>query len=246
MAYEGLDYITIQGFKSIRSNEKLALRHINILIGPNGSGKSNFLGTFSFLHAVREGRLQNYVTEAGGAEKILHFGSKTTKRIKIDVSFCGEINQYSLTLLPSNDDSLFPDGEVASFWSKPQHKHPYTEGLPPLSNGREAGISGASLSRIQVWVRTRLGSWRRYHVHDTSSSSPMRKTTNTNDNNFLRPDGSNLAAFLYFLYKKHPESYSMIRRTIQRVAPFFDDFNLAPLALNPDSIKLEWKHKNSD
>ena len=38
----------------------------------------------------------------------------------------------------------------------------------------------------------------------------------------------------------------MIRRTVQRVAPFFDDFRLEPLRLNPDTIKLEWRHKNSD
>jgi predicted ATPase len=33
---------------------------------------------------------------------------------------------------------------------------------------------------------------------------------------------------------------------VQRVAPFFDDFQLKPLKLKPDDIKLEWRHKNSD
>ncbi len=37
----------------------------------------------------------------------------------------------------------------------------------------------------------------------------------------------------------------MIRRTIQQVAPFFDDFQLQPQELNKDKIRLEWKHKNS-
>ena len=73
-----LDWITIEGFKSIRSIEKLELGPINVLIGPNGSGKSNFIEAFSFLNAIRDGRLKNYVTKAGGAERILHFGSKTT------------------------------------------------------------------------------------------------------------------------------------------------------------------------
>ena len=83
-------------------------------------------------------------------------------------------------------------------------------------------------------------------MHDTSSSSPMRKTAKVDDNTFFRPDASNLAAFLYFLSKRHEASYGLIRRTIQRVAPFFDDFNLNPLRLKPDDIKLEWRHKNSD
>ena len=69
MPANALDYITIKGFKSIASVEKLELRPINVLIGPNGSGKSNFIGMFAFLHAIREGGLQDYVTAAGGAEQ---------------------------------------------------------------------------------------------------------------------------------------------------------------------------------
>src|SRR5690348_13176114 len=98
MATNALDYITIKGFKSIASVEKLSLGPINVVIGPNGSGKSNFLGVFSFLHAVREGRLRGYVTTAGGAEKVLHFGSKNTKAIEIRLSFRNEVNQYELRL----------------------------------------------------------------------------------------------------------------------------------------------------
>ena len=54
-----LDYISIRGFKSIASIDKLPLKPVNVLIGSNGSGKSNFIGLFSFLHAVREGRLRD-------------------------------------------------------------------------------------------------------------------------------------------------------------------------------------------
>ena len=48
-----LDWITIEGFKSIASLERLRLRPINVLIGANGSGKSNFLEEFSLLQALR-------------------------------------------------------------------------------------------------------------------------------------------------------------------------------------------------
>lgn len=67
-----LDSITVKGFKSIASIEDLKLGPINVLIGANGSGKSNFIEVFSFLNAIREGRLQRYVAKAGGAEKVLH------------------------------------------------------------------------------------------------------------------------------------------------------------------------------
>lgn len=241
-----LDYITIKGFKSIASVEKLPLRPINIIIGPNGSGKSNFIGVFSFLHAIREGRLNDYVRKAGGAEPLLHFGSKVTGEIKILVSFRQEINQYELTLKPTVDDGLYPANEWAYYWIK-NFPTPYHESLSAKDNGKEAGISDPKVTtKTADWVRTRLGRWRLYHVHDTSDSSPMRKTAQLNDNRFLRPDGSNLPAFLYLLKRIHPTSYSLIRRTVQRVAPFFDDFQLNPDLLNEDAIRLAWKHKNSD
>jgi predicted ATPase len=241
-----LDYISVKGFKSIAS-AKVELKPINVIIGPNGSGKSNFVGVFSFLHEIREGHLNDYVRKAGGADQLLYFGSKVTKEVKILISFHQEVNQYELTLEPTADDSLYPAGEWVYFWDKKRYPEgPYHEYLTTRENGREAGISDSSLKRTANWVRTRLGRWRLYHVHDTSANSPLRKTAKLNDNRFLRPDGSNLPAFLYLLQQKHSTAYSLIRRTVQRVAPFFDDFQLNPDPLNEESIRLTWKHKNSD
>jgi predicted ATPase len=238
-----LDYITVKGFKSFASIEKLSLQPINVVIGPNGSGKSNFIGVFALLNAIREGRLQDYVTKAGGADKVLHFGSKTTKVMEFHISFQDGVNQYKIELKPGPGDQLYPTGEAVLFWDK-RYSKPYDQGLTP--HGREAGISNSDSKRISSYIRGHLQSWRLYHFHDTSAESPMKKTTSLNDNRFLRPDGSNLAAFLYFLREKHPEAYDLIRGTVQRVAPFFDDFQLEPARLKPDSIILEWRHKNSD
>ena len=88
--------------------------------------------------------------------------------------------------------------------------------------------------------------WRIYHLDDTSFSSPMRKTAKVDDNRFLRRDGANLPAFLYLLRQRHRDSYNLIARTVQLAAPFFDDFRLDPTELNPEYIKLEWRHKKSD
>ena len=249
MSSYALDCITIRGFKSIASLEKLELRPVNVLIGPNGSGKSNFIGVFSFLHAIREGRLQNYVAAAGGAEKLLHFGSKTTKEIAIELSFLNGARQYQLKLSPTVDDRLFPWGEILPdayrdysnpFW--PPYPVAYATPYGPL----EANICIPAAGGTAGWLRERLGGWRIYHLADSSSSSPMRKTAKVADNQFLRADASNLAAFLYYLRERHGDSYSSIQRTVQRVAPFFEDFRLNPLRLSPDDIKLEWKHRNSD
>ena len=240
-----LDTISVKGFKSIASIEKLKLGAINVVIGPNGSGKSNFIGVFSFLHAIREGHLQDYVIKAGGADKVLHFGSKVTKTLQIRVSFRDERNQYQIDLQPTDADELVPASEVVYFWDKVQHPtKPFSEGIPRI--GKEAGISAQKSTRIASHVRDHLDRWRLYHFHDTSAASPMKKTADVNDNRYLRPDASNLSAFLYYLREKHETSYSLIRRTVQRVAPFFDDFQLEPQKLNPEKIRLEWRHKGSE
>lgn len=243
MPSKELDFITVKGFKSIASIEKFPLRAINLVIGPNGSGKSNFIGVFSFLHAIREGHLQDYVVRNGGAEKILHFGSKVTNKLEIHISFEDGVSEHSIELVPTPNDQLQPTSEYVYFRDKSSPGR-IKKRLTP--RGLEAGISDPSTRKIVTQVQRRLDRWRLYHFHDTSPNSPMKKTNNINDNRFLRPDGSNLAAFLYYLKKKHEAAYGLIRRAIQRVAPFFDDFQLEPLKLNPDTILLQWRHKNSE
>ena len=239
-----LDTITVRGFKSIAAIEELRLGAINIVIGPNGSGKSNFIGVFSFLHALREGHLQEYVIRAGGADRVLHFGSKVTETLHIHISFRKGRNQYEIYLQPTDTDELVPTSEIGYFWDKEHYSTPYNKSLSFI--GKEAGISAAHLSGVAYYVRNHLNRWRLYHFHDTSTSSPMKKTADINDNRYLRPDGSNLAAFLYYLREKHNASYSLIRRTVQRMAPFFDDFQLEPQQLNPEKIRLEWRYKGSE
>ena len=240
-----VDWITIEGFRSIARVERLALGPINVLIGPNGSGKSNFIGVFSFLNAIRSGGLRSYILSAGGADRILHFGSRTTDVIKIHISFADETNQYAIDLTSDEADGMYPSLEVASFWNKVSYHRPFNETLSPQQG--EAGISISGDQRPLIkYVQSHLDRWRLYHFHDTSTASPMKKTADVNDNRRLRPDGSNVAAFLFLLREKHGEAYELIRRTIRLVAPFFEDFHLEPLALNEDKIRLEWKHRGTD
>jgi predicted ATPase len=245
MAAEKIDHITLEGFKSVRSIEKLTLTPINVLIGANGSGKSNFISAFAFLNQIREGRLQDYVRSAGGADQILHFGSKETSSIVLDVSFANEVNRYALRLQLGADDSLYVSSEEVYFWDK-TYPSPYGEGLLQIAGGREAGISDSGVTGIANWVRNRLGRFKVYHLHDTSGTSPMRKTAQVDDNRLLRQDAANLAAFLYLLSEKHRDELAMIRKTIQRVTPFFDNFSLEPDPRNEETIRLAWTHKESD
>ena len=238
-----LDWITVRGFKSIASLEKLPLRPINVLIGANGSGKSNFLEAFSLLQTLQSRGLRNYVMRAGGADKILHFGSRETPSARFHISFEDQINQYEIELTADDDDGLFPSREIAYYWNKKEYPHPY----PELFRGkdREAGI-GERASPVARYVNSHLDRWRLYHFHDTGPKSPMKKISDVDDNRYLRSDGSNLASFLYRLRRTDMGSYDLIRRTVRLVVPFFDDFALEPLAANEDKIRLEWKHRGTD
>lgn len=221
-----LDNITIRGFKSIKAIEQLKLNPINVLIGANGSGKSNFLEVFSLVRDTVDGRLRQFVARAGGAERVLHFGSRTTGDINIVVTF-DDGNWYRLTLEPMDFEDRLALVEQAS---KPMSlPGPYSDNTPAFLR---------DFINVDPWVA--------YHFHDTSQVSPMKKTADLHDNRFLRPDGSNLAAFLYLLRSRHSFSYEQIKRTVRLVAPFFEDFKLDPQALNPDTILLEWQHKGSD
>ncbi len=238
-----LDYITIKGFRSIASIEKLPLRPVNILIGANGAGKSNFVEVFSLLQAASRGRLQSYVAAKGGANRILHFGSAVTRRARIRISFESETNSYRIALTPTEQDELIPS-DAASYWNKSRYSEPRETMLE--RRGMEAGIS-VEQGGVAAYVRLRrLDSWRQHHFHDTSPTSAMKGTPDLGDNRFLRTDGGNLAAYLYFLGKKHPSEYALIRETVQQVAPFFEDFQIEPLRLDESRVRLEWSHKHSD
>ena len=234
--------ISIQGYKSIKKMS-LDIKDINVLIGGNGSGKSNFIGVFKFLREIVEGRLENYVKTSGGADSILHFGSKETKSCTFHVYLNDDVDQYKISLSPTVEDGLVPVIETAYFWNK---NYPGPMVKPLSSSGVEAAISSESSASVEAHVRDALKSWRVYHFHDTSDTSPLKKTAKVDDNRFFRADGGNLAAFLYLLKTKYEEDYNLIRNTIRRIAPFFDDFILEPRTLDEESIRLEWKHKGTD
>jgi predicted ATPase len=250
-----LDTITIKGFKSIASIEKLKLGAINVVIGPNGSGKSNFIGVFALIKELRAGRLQDYAGKIG-VGNLLHFGPKVTDALQLELVFHGDGGRvYSVSLEPGMVTDLVPlketathDGTGETDYSGPEDNGPVWSVAEKMQRrGNEAGLSDdETLGPVSRWIAAQVDGWMICHFHDTSEFSNMRLPCAVDDNRRLRADGSNLPAFLHLLKQKHPTAYSLIRRTVQRVAPFFDDFVLEPSKLNPDKIKLEWKHREQD
>ncbi len=210
---------------------------LNVLIGPNGSGKSNFFSFFQLFQQILSGKLQLYVSKQGGADALLHFGRKNTEYISADLSF-GE-NRYNFMLVPTQDNRMTFAGENFNLNNHSEWK--------AKSGHMETEIDWKNLD--SVWIRTFIPivkTWQIYHFHDTSESAHVKQRHNINDNEYLRPDAGNLAAFLYRLQKNFPERYARIVNLVRFIAPFLGGFCLRPHTDNSEYIELEWYEKEED
>lgn len=245
----GIKRLTIKGFKSIREC-KLELRPLNILIGANGSGKSNLISVFALLKAVVDERLQPFSAEVG-ANATLHFGSKTTPQMEIRLAFGDNgpfENGYAVALAPDFLDDLYFSGEQYWFHDTARYSQPFQTSLG--AGHRETKLfeeSAQSRSMtIADHVIDHLKRARVYHFHDTSKTATIKQFQAIDDNEDLRDDASNLAAFLLQMQESSPKDYRRIVAAIRNVAPFFEDFQLRPSPRNPDNIRLEWREVGSD
>ena len=236
-----LEKIHIKGFKSIKTLD-LSIKNLNVLIGSNGSGKSNFISVFKFLRQLAEQRLQYSVRQRGGAERILHYGSRETPTLDIQLDFSP--NVYNVVFSATQNDGLFIVQEAIG----QLNTHYDTPLWTSLGNGHvESQLEKAAKEMpIADYVGRFLNSWRVYHFHDTSENAAVKKSNNVNDNLFLREDAGNLAAFLYRMKAETPKHYERIVKTIELVVPMFKDFLLRPDPLNTEMIRLEWLDKQSD
>lgn len=236
--------LTIKGYKSIRQLENFEMRPINILIGGNGAGKSNFIDFFRLLHELVEQRLQFTVNNKGGADKHLFLGPRVTNELIGEVYF-GR-NGYKFELKPTVDNRFIFNREETFF------RGDYAPVKTLLNSGDfESKLNAARQDgpqkNIAEYVYSAISSWVVYHFHDTSDTAAMRRQETIRDDQRLRPDGANLASFLWMLKREHESIYEMIRETVQLVTPFFSDFLLRPRKNNGDEvILLEWRQKNSD
>ncbi|MBN1974616.1 MAG: AAA family ATPase [Sedimentisphaerales bacterium] len=245
-----INKLTIKGYKSIRNLENFELRNINILIGPNGSGKSNFIDFFSFLREISKGRLQHFVAYLGGADKILYLGLKVTKELIGSIESSNERVSWEFKLFTSKVDKLLfyeeaitgGTSSLSTKWAK-EYEHGLSES-DLFSKGSKD--HDEYVEKIRNQIQPVIEDWVPYHFHDTSDFAGVKRPCTKRDYEYLRPDASNLAAFLLFLRKKHVKEYQDIRETIQLAAPFFEDFLLKDSLDNPDETLLEWCQKGSD
>lgn len=231
-----LSRLVLTGYKSI-AECNINLGSINVLIGANGAGKSNFIGFFKLIGRILDKQLQAYVGDAGGPDAVLHFGRKKTELLNAELYFGN--NGYRFKLKATQDNRMMFAHE-ALWWNM--------KGEWDAASGhfetefKDKGSHGA------IWRYTvpAMQSWRVYHFHDTSISALVKQVHGATDNEYLREDARNLAAFLKRLKEHHNKHYERIVKSIQMVAPFFGDFLFRPYAGNPDQIELEWTEASQD
>lgn len=235
-----LEKLTIKNFKSIRE-QTLELDRLNVFIGSNGAGKSNLIQAFQFLREIQQRNLASYSLQRG-ANSLLYFGGKHSRFMEFFLEFSedGIIKTYRIKLLPTDEGGLTVGQENFSFHDPTKSPEPSSETFL----GHTEMLFGGSF--ISNWVGSYLEDFRLYHFHDTSETAPVKSTCALEDNRFLRPDASNLAAFLYYLEQKKPEHFRTIEDTIRQIAPFFERFTLQPSRLRPDQIRLEWKERGTE
>lgn len=229
-----LSRIVIDGYKSIAHCD-LKMGSLNVLIGANGAGKSNFIGFFRLIATLLDHRLQSLVGKAGGPDALLHFGRKQSETLKGELFFGN--NGYKFALEATNDNRMMFQRE-ALWWNMSGDKGVTSGHFESQADHHKTGIKQYTLPIMRRW--------RVYHFHDTSESAKVKQIHRINDNDYLREDGSNLAAFLFRVQKNHPNHYKRIIRTIRMVAPYFGDFYLRATPDNQDSIQLEWTEKDHD
>lgn len=245
-----IDRIYINNFKSIRQLDEFKIGSLNVLIGANGVGKSNFIAFFKLLNSISESKLPFYIANNGYADKVLHFGKKKSKELSGGIFFRKEggnpSNRYDFTLKPDTANGLYFEKEIGGFNVFLEGYNENWDYISLESNGnKNSGLKEHSAQRFD-YLKDYFEQFRIFHFHDTSSSAPLKQPSKLRDNAFLKEDGSNLAAFLYWISQKHPSNFKLIEFAIRSVAPFFDKFNLQPDNLNSDLIFLSWLEKNSD
>lgn len=193
------------------------------------------------LNQLINERLQRFVAHHG-VDPLLYQGRKSTREIRLHLFFGN--NEYECRLEAGQGERLAFAEEAALYHDGTgMHRQPLGSGHLESRLSQAADSGGAG---IPGHVRSALRSWQVYHFHDTGDRAPLREPCDIGDNAFLRPDGSNLAAFLYRLRETERQCYDNVVDTVRLVAPFFRDFSLRPMPAQPERIQLEWEEGASN
>jgi predicted ATPase len=152
-------------------------------------------------------------------------------------------------LVPTSDNRLvFADERVKFHGDHADVDWSIGTGQNESNLKASSGEQGKREQQICSYIYEAISSWVVYHFHDTSHTAALRRKCSVRDGRKLRSDGSNLAAFLFFLKTHDAHRFDLICESVRLVTPFFDSFRLLPNReeSGDETVELEWLQKGSD
>lgn len=240
-----IEQIQIENYKSIQKAQ-IPLTNLNVLIGSNGVGKSNFISFFEMVQKMLYQNLGGYILEQGGIDRLLYQGRKHSDYIKGLIDF-KNTNAFFFQLKPSIGNKAFIEyaGDYHNYGN---------DKTKDYKNKWDRTIWDKAVEESDIinkkegvgYLQNFIKGFTVYHFHDSSKTSPMRQPCLIGDNEYLRHDASNLAAYLYRLQETEPKAFKLIEGVIKSIVPYFKRFKLNPDRIKSDMIMLEWEEMDSD
>lgn len=251
-----LHRLTISGLTSVRDLTLELKTDVTVVIGANGSGKSNVVGALEILSRVVEGTVQEHLLHRGNLDQLLFVGADgpvdhATLKIMGLPDDSGLANGYAVTLSPSDDGSAVLSEQLIVHDTK-HYATPYDRPLSPARQSHVPALTSGQgdypqkLRNFAAYVSSLMAGTRVFHFDDVSHDAPPKRTATIGDDLSLRWDAGNLAAYLYRVRESNRYDYDRIISTVQRIAPFFEDFVLEPMVPGSESIRLRWRQRGLD
>ena len=251
-----IESVRIRGFRSLADVEISGLPRAAVLIGANGSGKSNFIRFFEMLSWMIQSRqLSEFIAFHGGADDQLFGGNRVTPRLDATITMRTDSgrNDYRFALSHAHPDRFFFSDERFRFstgtysteakWQFLGSGHQEAMIVEVAYSGRESNeFIDVNRTTARV-IANLLRNCAVFQFHDTSDNSSFKMGWDTEDNNYLRRHGGNLAAVLRRLEREDVRRYEMICRQVGRILPVFDRFAIEE---SYGKVHLRWKAKWTD
>jgi predicted ATPase len=229
-----LSRLHVSGFRSL-ADVQLEPGPVTVMIGPNGAGKSNLLQFLRMVAMLRTRSLSLFTGRAGSASMLFHYGPQHTKEIACELEFdLGQpgISRYRAAWQLVPGERLVFTKEELGFKAQGQHEWKVTDlgaGHFESAVKETAKTARDPVARHFNWCLKKLSF---FHFHDTSTGSLLRANAKIADGEYLRSDGSNLAAYLYALRQSDDEddqvAWRRIGALLQQVAPFVKELKPTP------------------
>lgn len=240
-----LHRLRVMNFRSL-ADVDIQLGPLNVLVGPNGAGKSNLLEVIGFLGDLARLDLGPAVDRHGGWEAFFYRGKrKENESPMIVISVEAQVTRYSSAKALDHYDLVFAL-EHGWIFRKENFQFKRTQGrgrritisgdsftVDDSTGTATAKHEKRALSEQSSGLATlqRLGDeegapqvkeiarlFESFRVFDPDVAAARRPSTEIQAN-FLRPDASNLAAFLHWLASEHVEILELLQDDLREIVP---------------------------